>query len=61
MRIEYHLDNGNEKITNFSIAEAVVDFCEDNYHDPELNAEVVAKMILLQIDSIKEMRSDINA
>lgn len=54
MRIAYHLDDGNDKITNFKIAEAIVDLCNDKHEScRELNAETVAKMILLQIDSLK--------
>ena len=52
MKITFHLDNGNEKVTNFCVAEAVVNLCDDT-HNLELNAEVVAKMMLLQVDSRK--------
>jgi hypothetical protein len=55
MRITYHLDDGNDKITNFKIAEAIIDLCNDEHETcRELNAETVAKMILLQIDAVKE-------
>lgn len=54
MRIEYHLDDGNDKISNFKIAEAVVESCNSEHETcRELNAETVAKMILLQIDTLK--------
>lgn len=48
MDIIFKLEHGNEKVTNFRIAEAVVDTCNDYHLD--LNAEVIARMILLQID-----------
>ncbi len=54
MRITYHLDDGNDKITNFKIAEAIIDLCNDRHETcRELDAEIVAKMILLQIDTLK--------
>lgn len=54
MRIAYHLDDGNDKITNFKIAEAIIELCNDGHGScRELNAETVAKMILLQIDTLK--------
>ena len=53
MRIEYHLEHGNEKITNFDIAKAILDLCDEDYSHEGLDAEVVAKMILLQIDARK--------
>lgn len=40
----------DEKITNFRVAEAVFDLCTTNL---DLDAEAVAKMILLQIDAKK--------
>lgn len=52
MDIIFKLEHGNEEVTNFRIAEAVVNTCKD-YHNPELNAEVIARMILLQIDAEK--------
>ena len=52
MDIIFKLEHGNEKVTNFRIAEAVVDTCND-YHHSDLNAEVIARMILLQIDAEK--------
>lgn len=54
MRITYHLDDGNDKITNFKIAEAIIDLCNDGCETcRELDAETVAKMILLQTDMLK--------
>ena len=54
MRIAYHLDDGNDKITNFKIAEAIIDLCNDEHETcRELDAETVAKMILLQTDTLK--------
>jgi hypothetical protein len=51
----YHLDHEKENITNFNIAQAVIELCDDTHPTcNELNAEVVAKMILLQIDAMKE-------
>lgn len=58
MRIEYHLEYGTEKITNFNLAEAVVNVCDEDYNHNGLNAEVVAKMILLQIDARKGGEQD---
>lgn len=54
MRIVYHLDDGNDKITNFNIAEAIIRLCNnENESCRELNAETIAKMILLQTDTLK--------
>lgn len=54
MRIVYHLDDGNDKITNFKIAEAIIELCNDEHEAcRELNVETIAKMILLQIDTLK--------
>jgi hypothetical protein len=59
MRIRYHLDDGNDKITNFKIAEAIIELCNDGHETcRELNAEIVAKMILLQIDTLKAVRNN---
>ena len=44
-KILYELEQPKDKITNFTLAEAVFTFCEQN---STLNAETVAKMILLQ-------------
>lgn len=55
MRITYHLDDGNDKITNFKVAESIIELC--NYvHETfrEINAETIAKMILLQTDTLKD-------
>lgn len=53
MRIEYHFEHENEKITNFQIAEAVLNLCDGDDNHSGLDAEVVAKMLLLQIDARK--------
>lgn len=54
MRIAYHLDDGNDKITNFKIAEAIIELCNSEHETcRELNAETIAKMILLQTDTLK--------
>jgi hypothetical protein len=53
MRITYHLDAGNEKMTNFKIAEAIIELCDEGFNNTGLDAEVVAKMILLEIDKRK--------
>ena len=54
MRIRYHLDDENDKITNFKISEAIIDLCNDDHETcRELDAETVAKMILLQIDTLR--------
>lgn len=53
MKIYCHLNKpGEEKITNFNIAEAITNFCDEVYN-VDLDAEAVAKMILIQIDSRK--------
>ena len=54
MRIAYHLDDGNDKITNFKVAEVIIELC-NGVHETcrELNAETIAKMILLQTDTLK--------
>ena len=52
MKIYYHLDKPEEKITNFNIAESITNFCDEVYN-VDLDAEAVAKMILIQIDSRK--------
>lgn len=49
MYIIWQLEHNNEKVTNFNMAEAVVKFCDDTHESCEgLDAEIVAKMILLQ-------------
>jgi hypothetical protein len=49
MYVTFNLEHGNEKMTNFRIAEAVINLCDDTHESCEcLNAEIVAKMILLQ-------------
>ena len=54
MRIVYHLENVNDKITNFRIAEAIIGLCNDEHETcRELNAETIAKMILLQTETLK--------
>lgn len=53
MRITYNLDDGNEKMTNFKIAEAIIELCDEDFNNTGLDAEVVAKMILLEIDKRK--------
>lgn len=52
MNIYFKCDKG-ETITNFRVAEAVINLCNEGW---ELSAETVAKMILLQIDAEKEKR-----
>ena len=53
MRIEFHYEYADEKFTNFSIAEAIVELCGKDYNNEGLDAEVVAKMILLEVDARK--------
>lgn len=56
MRIMFHLDQIEgkpEELTNFRVAEAVTELCDRDFNNNGLNAEVVAKMILLQIDARK--------
>ena len=50
MNIYFNLDE-DEKMTNFRVAEAVINLCKPDW---ELNAETIAKMILLQIESQKD-------
>ena len=52
MRIMFNLDEeDNCKLpTNFRVAEAVVNLCN---HDDRIDAETIAKMILLQVDAMK--------
>lgn len=45
MKMTVHLGK-NERLTNFKLAEAVWEFCEDNAND--LDADTIAKMILVQ-------------
>ena len=49
MKANYTLES-EERLTNFKIAEAVVEVCETNF---ELDAEAVAKMILAQAEATK--------
>lgn len=49
MKIYFNAET-DEVITNFRVAEAVVDLCSNRF---ELDAEAVAKMILLQVDAMK--------
>lgn len=54
MRITFRRDDENDKITNFKVAEAIIDLCNDNHNScRELGAEIIAKMILLQTDTLK--------
>ena len=50
---ETYPDGKTEPLTNFRIAKAIINFCDEDYNAEGLNAEVVAKMILLQIDARK--------
>lgn len=62
MQIMYHCEtypNGeSETLTNFRIAEAIINLCDEDYNKTGLNAEVVAKMILIQIDARKGGEAD---
>ncbi len=59
MKITFNLELNNEKCTNFRIAEAVVNLCEDTHEScKDFNAEVIAKMILLQIGTRKEVMKE---
>jgi hypothetical protein len=49
MKIYYNLDE-EERMTNFRVAESVVNLCATEWG---LDAEAIAKMILLQIDAEK--------
>ena len=46
MIIHFKLEHEEEKISNFRIAEAVINLCDEGHG---LNAETIAKMILLQV------------
>ena len=50
MKIYFVLDV-DEKMTNFRVAESVVNLCNEN--NRELSAETVAKMMLLQVGTQK--------
>ena len=50
MKIYFNLEHAGDKLTNFRIAEEIVNICNERY---ELNAEAIAKMILIQIDAKK--------
>ena len=52
MNIYFKCDE-DESMTNFRVAEAVINLCDPHL---ELNAETIAKMILLQVESEKENR-----
>lgn len=45
MRIHFNFEHEDEKMTNFRVAEAVINLCKEGW---ELDAETIAKMILLQ-------------
>ena len=54
MKIMFHMDefpdNTGEIPTNFRVAEAVINLC---FYDDRLDAKTIAKMILLQVDAMK--------
>lgn len=52
MKIEYRYEHEKDKMTNFALAQAIIDVCNEDYIEG-LDAEVVAKMVLLQIDAWK--------
>jgi hypothetical protein len=53
MRIEFHYEDESEKITNFRLAEAVLNLCNSGFNNKEFDAEVIAKMLLLEVDARK--------
>jgi hypothetical protein len=53
MKIEYRYEHEKDKMTNFALAQAIIDVCDEGYNIEGLDAEVVAKMVLLQIDAWK--------
>ena len=53
MKIEYRYEHEKDKLTNFALAQTIIDVCNEDYNNEGLDAEVVAKMILLQIDAWK--------
>lgn len=52
MNIYFKCDEG-ENITNFRVAEAIINLCDPNW---ELSAETIAQMVLLQVEAEKEKR-----
>lgn len=55
MKIYFNIEHGDERMTNFRVAEAVINLCNEGW---ELSAETIAKMILLQVESEKEKEDD---
>ena len=53
MKIEYRYEHEKDTMTNFVLAQAIIDVCYGDHNNERLDAEVVAKMILLQIDAWK--------
>lgn len=53
MKIEYRYEHEKDKMTNFALAQSIIDVCNEDYNNEGLDAEVVAKMVLLQIDAWK--------
>ena len=52
MRIMFDIEHEEDKMTNFKLAEAVFEVCNEACA-VELDAEVVARMILLQLNARK--------
>ena len=57
MKLEIHLDSGTETITNLSIANSIIDAC-DNMTPYRLNPTVIAKAMLLEVDERMRLRDD---
>lgn len=50
MTIYLHLDSEKERVTNLSVANAILEMCADNKIDI-LNPRLIAKAILLALES----------
>ena len=50
MIIQFNCEREDEKVSNFRVAEAIIDLCGEGL---VLDAETIAKMILLQVNAQK--------
>ena len=56
MNIYFKCD-AEENMTNFRVAEAVINLCNESW---ELDAEAVAKMILLQVEAERRDKDELH-
>jgi hypothetical protein len=56
MKIYFECDE-DERMTNFRVAEAVINLCNKSW---ELDAEAVAKMILLQVEAERRDKDELH-